>query len=39
MTSLKAILKKLQELIKKLRRWEKKVGAPKLTINPDYAMD
>ncbi|MBI9072962.1 MAG: sulfatase-like hydrolase/transferase [Melioribacteraceae bacterium] len=30
---------KRMELIKKLRLWEKKVGAPKLTLNPDYVLD
>lgn len=30
---------KLQELIQKLRKWEKKIGAPELTLNPDYVLD
>jgi arylsulfatase A-like enzyme len=30
---------KLQEMISKLRKWEKNVGAPELTLNPDYALD
>ena len=30
---------KLKELIEKLRSWEKKVGAPELTLNPDYILD
>ncbi len=30
---------KTQELIQKLRKWEKKVGAPPLELNPDYVLD
>ncbi len=30
---------KRQQLIQKLRRWEEDVGAPELTLNPDYALD
>jgi arylsulfatase A-like enzyme len=30
---------KVQELIQQLRRWEKNVGAPELTQNPEYALD
>ncbi|VGO19223.1 sulfatase [Pontiella sulfatireligans] len=30
---------KMQQLTQKLRRWEKEVGAPELTLNPDYALD
>ena len=30
---------KTQQLIQKLRQWEQKVGAPKLTANPDYALN
>lgn len=29
---------KVQELIRKLRNWERRVGAPELTLNPDYAL-
>ena len=29
---------KMQQLIQKLRRWEKEVGAPTLTRNPDYNL-
>ncbi|MBL7077090.1 MAG: sulfatase [Kiritimatiellae bacterium] len=34
----KAHPEKLQRLIRKLRGWEEKVGAPELTLNPDYAL-
>jgi arylsulfatase A-like enzyme len=30
---------KLQALIQKLRRWEERVDAPELTLNPDYRLD
>lgn len=30
---------KMQELIGKLRKWEKQVGAPSLEFNPDYVLE
>jgi arylsulfatase A-like enzyme len=30
---------KMQELTQKLRKWEKQIGAPELTLNPDYVLN
>jgi hypothetical protein len=28
-----------EPMLQKLRHWEKEVGAPELTLNPDYVLD